>query len=117
MIIRDLLQAVKEAQKVESDYALAKVLDVNKARICAYRAGRETPNEFMCLKIAQATGKSYEEVSAIVRIEAEKDEERRSAWISFYEKITASTLEGRESVGRGRIELPTNGLKVRCSTI
>lgn len=85
--VRELLDAAKAAKKVESDYALAKALQINKARISAYYAGKEAPNEFACLKIAEAIGRSYEEVSAIVRIEAEKDENRRNVWKDYLKRI------------------------------
>lgn len=83
----ELLNAAKSALNVETDYALAKALGINKARISAYYAGKETPNEFACLQIANATGKDYSEVSAIVRIEAEKDESRRQKWREYYKSI------------------------------
>lgn len=85
--IKSLLDEVKRAKNTESDYGLAKAMGVHKARISAYYAGKETPNEFFCLQIAQALGRSYEEVSAIVRIEAEKDESRRKVWREYYKSI------------------------------
>jgi len=85
--IRKLLDAVLVAKGLSNKSDLAKELDVNKARISAYYSGKETPTEFVCLKIAEATGRSYEEVSAIVRIEAEKDENRRKVWKDYLKRI------------------------------
>lgn len=85
--IKKMLDEVKKAINVESDYALAKALDINKARISAYYAGKEVPNEIACLRIAKALGKDYAEISAAVRIEAEKDEKRREEWRKYYKSI------------------------------
>ena len=85
--IKSLLDDAKVATKTDSDYGLAKALGIHKARISAYYSGKETPNEFICLKIAQALERSYEEVSAIVRIEAEKDENRRNVWKDYLKRI------------------------------
>lgn len=74
--IKELLNAAKAAKGVDSDYALAKALNLPTQRISDYSKGTRTPDEFACLQIAQALGRSYEEISAIVRIEAEKDESR-----------------------------------------
>lgn len=83
----ELLDAVKKAKGIETDYALAKLLDINKARISAYYAGKEMPNEFACMQIAKALGIPLDDVMIPVRIEAEKDEKRREAWKEYYKSI------------------------------
>jgi len=85
--IKTLLDQAKAQKSVSTDYALAKSLHVPTQRISDYYKGTRTPDEFACLQIAKAIGKSYEEVSAIVRIEAEKDESRRQAWRDYYKSI------------------------------
>ncbi len=85
--IKELLNAAKAAKGVDSDYALAKAINLPTQRISDYSKGTRTPDEFACLQIAQALGRSYEEISAIVRIEAEKDESRRQAWRKYYKSI------------------------------
>lgn len=95
--IRKLLDAVVVAKGLSSKSDLAKELDVNKARISAYYSGKECPNEFACLQIAKALNRDYNEISAIVRMEAEKDEKRRAAWAQYYKSIggyAASLLLG-----------------------
>lgn len=85
--VKTLLDAVKKAKGIESDYALAKALEINKARISAYYSGKEAPNEFACLQIAEALDRTLDQVLAIVRIEAEKDEKRREVWQKYYKSI------------------------------
>lgn len=83
----ELLNEVKAKKGVTTDYALAKVLELPRGHICDYYKGNRFPNEFACLAIEEATGRSYEEVSAIVRIEAEKDENRRKVWKDYLKRI------------------------------
>jgi len=83
----ELLNAVKDAKGIKSDYALAKAIDIPKQRISEYYKSRNTPDEYACLKIAEALGKDYAEISAIVRIEAEKDENRREVWRRYYKSL------------------------------
>lgn len=83
----ELLDEVKQKKEVTTDYALAKVLELPRGHICDYYKGNRFPNEFACLQIAKAIGRSYEEISAIVRIEAEKDENRRNVWKDYLKRI------------------------------
>ncbi len=85
--IKALLDETKAAKGVSTDYALAKALDLHSGLISDYYSGKRSPNEFACLKIAEALGKDYAEISAIVRIVAEKDENRREVWRRYYKSI------------------------------
>ena len=85
--IKELLDETKAAKGVQSDYALAKALELPNQRICDYYKGRRVPDEFACMKIAEALGKDFAEITAAVRIEAEKDEKRREAWQRYYKSI------------------------------
>jgi len=85
--IKALLDETKAAKGVSTDYALAKALDLHSGLISDYYSGKRSPNEFACLKISEALGKDYAEISAIVRIESEKDENRREVWRRYYKSI------------------------------
>lgn len=85
--IAELLEAAKDAKGVKTKYALAKALELHSGLISDYYAGKRYPDEFACLQIAKALGRSYEEISAIVRIEAEKDETRRQAWKDHLKRL------------------------------
>jgi hypothetical protein len=78
--VKNLLDEAKEKTGSGTDYALAKTLDLPRARIHDYYAGNRFPDEFACLKIAEATGRTFEEVTALVKLEAEKNEKRREVW-------------------------------------
>jgi hypothetical protein len=97
MTITELLDTVKTTKGIDSDYALAKTLNLPSGHICEYYKGKRAPNEYACLQIARALGKNYEEVQAIVRIDAEKDIKRRQVWQEYYMSIggyAASILIG-----------------------
>lgn len=85
--VKKLLDDVKHVTGVESDYALAKKLGVSKQSVSEYYSGKNVPNEFACLQIAESLGKPLETVIAAVRVEAEKDETRRSAWEKYYKRV------------------------------
>ncbi|MDR1934968.1 MAG: helix-turn-helix transcriptional regulator [Candidatus Accumulibacter sp.] len=86
--VKTLLDRVKTLTGAQTDYALAKALNLHRGLISDYYAGKRTPNEFACLQIAEALGKSYEEIQTIVRIEAERDEGRKRAWQNYYARIS-----------------------------
>jgi len=85
--IKTLLDQVKKAKGVESDYALAKALEIPKQRISEYYKGRNSPDEFVYLQIAKALNRPYESIQTAVRIEAEKDESRREVWREHLKRI------------------------------
>lgn len=85
--IKKLLDEVKEKKGVESDYALAKSLDLPKQRVSDYYKGSRVPDEFACLKIAEALGKSLNTVIATVKASTEKDEKRREAWENYMKRL------------------------------
>ena len=85
--IKQLLEDVKIAKGITSDYALAKALDLPKQRISDYYKGNTTPNAFACLKIAEALGKPLDEVITLVEIDAEKNEKRKEAWKAYSKRL------------------------------
>lgn len=85
--IKELLDETKAAKGVETDYALAKALDLHSGLISDYYSGKRSPNEYACLKIAEALNRPLAEVLAAVRIEAEKDESRREEWRNYFKSI------------------------------
>ena len=82
-----LLDAVKHAKGIESKYELAKTLDLPTQRISDYYNGTRAPDEFACLKIAEALGKPLNEIIATVKAASEKDEKRREVWESYIKSI------------------------------
>lgn len=85
--IRIFLDAIKQRNGITSDYALAKKLELPTQRISDYYKGKAAPDEFACLKIAQALDKPLNEVIAAVKMDTEKDEARREVWRKYYKRL------------------------------
>ena len=85
--IAALLDAVKHAKGIETKYELAKVLDLPTQRISDYYNGSRAPDEFACLKIAEALGKPLDTIIATVKATSEKDEKRREVWENYMKRI------------------------------
>ncbi len=85
--VKSLLDAVKAAKGVSSDYALAKALDLSKQHVSAMYKGTEIPNEYDCLLISKALNKPLADVLSVVKIVTEKNEKRRAAWVEYYKSI------------------------------
>ena len=84
---KKLLDAVKKAKGIESDYALAKALDLPKQRISDYYKGKTSPDKYACMKIAESLSKPLADVIYAVELDAEKDESRKEAWRRYYKSI------------------------------
>ena len=85
--LKSLLDSAKEKLGVETDYALAKRLGLPRARICDYYKGTRAPDEFACLKIAEALGKPLDTIIATVKASSEKDESRRLVWENYMKRL------------------------------
>lgn len=85
--IKKLLDAVKKAKGIESDYALAKALDLPKQRISDYYKGKTSPDKYACMKIAESLSKPLADIIYAVELDAEKDESRKEAWRRYYKSI------------------------------
>lgn len=87
MTINELLDTVKDANGLKSDGELARKLDVDKRRVSDYRNGTRSPDEYACLKIAEALGKPLNTIIATVKACSEKDEKRREVWENYFKRI------------------------------
>ncbi len=87
MKIDELLDEVKNANGLNSDGELARKLDVDKRRVSDYRNGTRFPDEFACLKIAEALNKPLDTIIATVKACSEKDEKRREVWENYMKRI------------------------------
>lgn len=87
MNLNELLDRVKDANGLTSDGQLAQKLDVDKRRVSAYRHGAEAPDDYACLKIAEALGKPLDTIIATVKAATEKDETRRAVWENYMKRL------------------------------
>lgn len=88
----ELMDAIKAKIGIESDYALAKKLSVKTQRISAYRAGKEKPDFYICVKAGILLNLDPVKIAAEIELEKEKNEERRGFWRDFLSQSTPVTL-------------------------
>lgn len=87
MKLNELLDRVKTANGLKSDGELARKLDVDKRRVSDYRKGDRFPDEYACLKIAEALRQPLDTIIAQVKAATEKDEKRREAWENYMKRL------------------------------
>ena len=79
----EYLNATKKAMQIESDYALAKRLEVNNAMISKMRQGTRTIPTIMATKIAIALNIDPMTVIADLEAQHEKNPRKADFWRSF----------------------------------
>jgi transcriptional regulator with XRE-family HTH domain len=89
-----VIDKAKEKLGVESDYALAKKLDIPNPRISEYRSGKARPDAYACARLAEVLDMDPFELLAQVEAATEKNEARRSYWRAVAERIAAGTVAG-----------------------
>lgn len=87
MKIAELLDEVKAKTGEKSDGALARKLGVTKQAVSKYYNDERAPDEFVCLRISEITGKPLDTVIATVKAASEKDDTRREAWENYMKRL------------------------------
>lgn len=88
----EYLDAVKKAMGVTADNELANRFEIHRARICAYRAGKEWPDYYIVTKIAITLNLDPARVLADLESQREKDPKRAEFWKSFLSRATLAAL-------------------------
>lgn len=76
----NLLDEVREFKGLESDYALAKVLNVRTQTISSYRTGRTQMNAEMALRAARVLGRAPAPLFAMLAAERAKNPDVAKVW-------------------------------------
>jgi transcriptional regulator with XRE-family HTH domain len=84
----EYLDAVKDALKLPSDYALAKYWGVSKQDVSEYRSGKRTLGEERAIAVAQILGINPAEPLIASHAERAKSEAAREVWTSLFESIS-----------------------------
>jgi transcriptional regulator with XRE-family HTH domain len=79
-VTNDLLDEVREAHGLTSDYALAQLLGVGPAAISNYRRGRSQMSDDMALRVAKLLGRPPAPILAQIAAERAKDPEVAHVW-------------------------------------
>lgn len=79
-IVLTVLEGIKSAHGLQSNYKLARFLGIKDASLAHYVHGRSLPDEKTCFKIATAAGIDPEIFTARVQAMRSRDDETRSIW-------------------------------------
>ncbi|EGK72439.1 hypothetical protein METUNv1_01204 [Methyloversatilis universalis FAM5] len=82
-----LMQEAKSALGIESDYALAKALEMSRQAISHYRTGRSQLDVEGAFRIAEVLGKDPAAIIAAVEAERATKPEAREAWIQRLKQL------------------------------
>lgn len=102
MEVVEMLDQCKNRLGINSDYALAKELEIRPMRISGYRAGREHPDIYVCFRMAEILGESPSSIIAQVEAKNAKNEAKRLYFNKFF--TTAAlwiTLAGASAISIG----------------
>ena len=87
MDISKVLDDAKKVMRIESDYELAKRLEINKANLTHYRKGNRIPDAYACARLADVLGIDPLALLAQIEAETEKNEARRNYWRALSERV------------------------------
>jgi transcriptional regulator with XRE-family HTH domain len=88
----ELLEAAKARQGISSDYRLAQILGVGRTAIANYRAGRSSPDDAVCIKLAELTGHDAGIVAVWMQAERSRDQSSRSMWEGIAARLERAGL-------------------------
>lgn len=92
MQTRNYIELTKKKLKIESDYALAKVLGVSRAAIGKYLTGERVMDDYTAAKIAQVLDLPEIKIIAEANQEREKDAKKKSFWKKLAKETAAMVL-------------------------
>lgn len=85
--ISQLLDRVREAHDLKSDYAISKLLNSSTQLIANWRNGRSLPDEKHCQKLAELAGLDPDVLIAQINAQRSKDEDSRAIWYRIAERL------------------------------
>lgn len=88
----EYLAACKKRLGIESDYALAKALNITQQAVSSYRSGRSRIDDDVALTVAEILGVNPMQVIAAANAERAKTPEQRARWTGMMEKFSGSFL-------------------------
>lgn len=87
---RELLAAVRAAQGIESNYRLARLLDVPEKSVQRWNSGKHTPDDSMAVRLAEMAQLDPAEVLASMHAQRCTDETLRTVWQTVAERTRAA---------------------------
>jgi hypothetical protein len=87
-----LLDRAKSAAGVDSDYALAKLLETNKANVSNWRLGKVAPDERAILHLCQLSGDDPDYVAACVQVMRAGNDDAAALWRRVASRLSAGLV-------------------------
>ena len=92
MKVKERLLECKIKLGIKSDYALAKSLGINRARVCEYMASKRQPDAYTALKMAEILNVHPLLLLAEFEAETAKTAERKAFWLNFVRRIKSGAV-------------------------
>jgi hypothetical protein len=87
MKANEYFEALKRKLEVETDYALAKKLDIPRQYVAGMRDGSRAMPNYLVMKIAITLELDPSAVLADLELQREKDPKKRAFWDSFVSRV------------------------------
>jgi hypothetical protein len=106
---RELLAAVKAAQAIPSNYALARVLGVPENTVANWHTGRNLPSDEWSAKLAALARLDPDHVVACVHAERAQNDDVRALWTRIAKRLQATAAAALTAIVSVWIALAPSG--------
>lgn len=86
MTLLDLIEKAKTRANITSDYALAKVMGVDRRYVSLWKKGKKHPSTDEAVKLATLAGIEEMRVIAEIEMQTAKNEQKREFWKCYLEE-------------------------------
>lgn len=91
---KELLLECKIKLNVQTDYKLAKALEIERARVSDYMTEKRIPDVYACVRIAMALRRDPAEVIAEIKADTARNDKRRAFWVDFLQRAKQAARLG-----------------------
>lgn len=106
MTINELMDKAKTRANLQSDYALAKVIGIDRSVVSQWRKGKKHPSTDEAVKLATLAGLEEMPVIAAIEYEAATTEKKREFWKSYINAKGLTATLGLIALGLSIILTP-----------
>jgi hypothetical protein len=92
LTLDDLLERAKHRANIESDYALAKAMGIDRRIISDWRNGRKHPNNEECVQLATLAALDEMQVIAAINLQFATNEKKKDFWKHYIESRGATAI-------------------------
>lgn len=93
MKLKERLLECKVKKGIKSDYELAELIGINRARIHEYMQDKGKPNAYLAVRIGEVLGIHPLILIAEFEAESAKDQDRKGFWLNFGRRIKSGAVK------------------------